>query len=185
MSIIEKSVGEPFMSFSGAYSRAAGRGILVAAVSAIAGLLAPATAARAQSEIVLVITKVTALDAADTWLAGPDDFYARVTIDGEVFTTSIKRQRNHAEPNWKITKAVYGRRSHDVKLEIYDKDIGKADDKIDINRVDAKRDLDFVVNTRRCRVEGFSERYHCGDPIRREGYEQKKAAIEFYVDVVR
>ena len=163
---------------------AAGRGILVGSALAIVGLAAPA-AARAESEIVLVITNVTALDAADTWLAGPDDFYARVTIDGEVFTTSIKRQRNHAEPNWKITKVVHGGRPHDVKLEIYDKDIGKADDKIDINRVDAKRDLDFVVNTRRCRVEGFSERFHCGDPIRREGYEQKKAAIEFYVDVAR
>ena len=72
-----------------------------------------------------------------------------------------------------------------MKLEIFDKDIGKGDDKIDINRIGEKRDLDFTVNTRRCRIEGFSERYRCGDPIRREGSESKKAAIEFYVDVIR
>jgi hypothetical protein len=162
--------------------QARGRAAAAALALALPACAASATGAEARDELILVITKVTALDAADTWLAGPDDFYARVTIDGEVFTTSIKRQRNHAEPNWKITKRVHGS-THDVKLEIYDKDIGKGDDKIDINRVDDKRDLDFVVNTRRCRIEGFSERYSCGDPIRREGYEQKKAAVEFYVDV--
>jgi hypothetical protein len=178
------NIREASMLFKQAFASAAGRVSITATVLAVAASLASATAARAESEIAIVITKVTALDAADVWLAGPDDFYARVTIDGEVFTTKIKRQQNHAEPNWKITKVVRGR-SHDVKLEIYDKDIGKGDDKIDINRVGEKRDLDFVVDTRRCRIEGFSERYRCGEPIRREGYEQKKASIEFYVDVVR
>jgi len=172
------------MSFRQVIASAASRGSIAAAALAVAASLASATAARADSEIVVVITKVTALDAADVWLAGPDDFYARVTIDGEVFTTKIKRQQNHAEPNWKITKVVRGR-AHNVKLEIFDKDIGKGDDKIDINRVGEKRDLDFVVDTRRCRIGGFSERFRCGDPIRREGFEQKRAAIEFYVDVAR
>ena len=115
------------MSFNQVFASAASRGSIAAIALAAAASLVSATAARADSEIVLVVTKVTALDAADTWLAGPDDFYARVTIDGEVFTTPIKRQRNHAEPNWKITKVVRGR-SHDVKLEIFDKDIGKGDD---------------------------------------------------------
>jgi hypothetical protein len=160
------------------------RAITAAVALAVPSCVVTATSALARDELALVITKVTALDAADTWLAGPDDFYARVTIDGEVFTTKIKRQRNHAEPNWKVTKYVRGG-PHDVKLEIFDKDIGKGDDKIDINRIGEKRDLDFTVNTRRCRVEGFSERYRCGDPIRREGSEPKKAAIEFYVDVIR
>jgi hypothetical protein len=175
---------EAFMSFAKILSSPRCRAGMAALALTASMCVATATAARAESELVLVITKVTALDAADVWLAGPDDFYARVTIDGETFTTKIKRQQNHAEPNWKISKVVHGR-SHDVKLEIYDKDIGKADDKIDINRITPKRDLDFVVNTRRCRVEGFAEGYRCGDPIRREGYEQKKASIEFYVDVVR
>lgn len=150
----------------------------------VAAMIAGQALASSAAEITLIITKVTALDAADTWLAGPDDFYARVTIDGEVFTTGIKRQRNFAEPNWRITKRV-GKGTHDVKLEIYDKDIGKADDKIDINRVDEKRDLDFTIDTRNCRIGGFSETYRCGDPIRREGFERKKAEIEFYVDVIR
>jgi hypothetical protein len=160
------------------------RAIMASLVLAIPSCFMTTTSAMARDELTLVITKVTALDAADSWIAGPDDFYARVTIDGQVFTTKIKRQRNHAEPNWKISKYVRGG-PHDVKLEIFDKDIGKGDDKIDINRIDDKRDLDFTVNTRNCRVEGFSERYRCGDPIRREGFERKKAAIDFYVDVNR
>ena len=109
------------------------RAITAAVALAVPSCIVTATSALARDELALVITKVTALDAADTWLAGPDDFYARVTIDGEVFTTKIKRQRNHAEPNWKVTKYVRGG-PHDVKLEIFDKDIGKGDDKIDINR---------------------------------------------------
>jgi hypothetical protein len=160
------------------------RAIAAAMMLALPFCFATAHSASAREEMVIVITKITALDAADTWIAGPDDFYARVTIDGQVFTTKIKRQRNHAEPNWRISKFVRSG-THNVKLEIYDKDVGKGDDKIDINRVDNKRDLDFTVNTRRCRIDGFSERYDCGDPIRREGYEHKKAAIEFYVDVRR
>ena len=109
-----------------------------AAFAALALAAAPAaltTSAEARDyEIVITISQLTALDAADVWLAGPDDFYARVTIDGEVFSTRIKRQQNVAQPNWKITKVVSNRKV-DVRLEIYDKDIGKPDDKIDINRI--------------------------------------------------
>jgi hypothetical protein len=172
------------MLLSGSFRFVRARAFAIALALSLPVCAAPVNAARAASEIVVVITKVTALDAADVWLAGPDDFYARVTIDGEIFTTRIKRQQNRAEPNWKISKVVYGR-MHTVRLEIFDKDLFKGDDKIDINRVNAKRDLDFTVDTRRCRIGGFSQSFRCGDPIRREGYEPKKAAIEFYVDVVR
>lgn len=172
------------MLIANIFKSAPRRAIMAALALAIPACIVTATNASARDELTLVITKVTALDAADAWMAGPDDFYARVTIDGQVFTTKIKRQRNHAEPNWKITKDVR-RGPHDVKLEIFDKDIGKGDDKIDINRIDDKRDLDFTVNTRTCRVDGFSERYRCGEPIRREGFERKKAAVEFYVDAIR
>ena len=63
--------------------------------------------------------------------------------------------------------------------------IGKADDKIDINRITPKRDLDFTVDTRRCRVIGFANSFRCGDAIHRSGSEAKKAEIVFYVDVNR
>lgn len=152
------------------------------ALSASTALFAATPAFARDYDVVVTIAQVTALDAADTWLAGPDDFYARVTIDGEVFQTKIKRQQNMAQPDWKISKVV-NRRKVDVRLEIFDKDIGKADDKIDINRITPKRDLDFVVDTRRCRIEGFAESYRCGDEIRRQGGEDKKAEIVFYVDV--
>ncbi len=159
--------------------------LLSSAFALLAASAAISTAASAQEyEVTVTVAELTALDAADVWIAGPDDFYARVTIDGEAFTTHIKRQQNVAQPNWKIKKVV-SRREIDVRLEIFDKDIGKADDKIDINRVDSKRDLDFVVDTRNCKVKGFTEAYSCGDEIRREGYEDKKAEIVFLVDVER
>jgi hypothetical protein len=154
----------------------------LAAVALAICAFAPGRAKADEHEVVVTIAELTALDAADTWLAGPDDFYARVTIDGEAFTTPIKRQQNMAAPNWKVSKMVDKRRV-DVRIELFDKDIGKADDKIDINRVAAKRDLDFVVDIKSCRVEGFSEPYQCSDDIRRAGDETKKAEIIFYVDV--
>lgn len=149
----------------------------------VAAALSSEAAAR-DDELTITISQLTALDAADTWLAGPDDFYARVTIGGEVFQTPIKRQRNVANPNWKISKVVR-RGKTDVRVEIFDKDIGKADDKIDINRITPKRDLDFTVDTRRCRVIGFANSFRCGDAIHRSGSEAKKAEIVFYVDVNR
>ena len=169
------------MSFPKVFSRAQSAVLLAGFIASFAA--APAAFAR-DDEVTITVTQVTALDAADVWIAGPDDFYARVTIDGQVFNTGIKRQQNKASPNWKISKVVR-RGAHSVRMEIFDKDIGKPDDKIDINRVNNKRDLDFTIDTRRCRVAGFADRYRCGDQIRRSGNENKKAEIVFIVDVNR
>jgi hypothetical protein len=170
------------MSFVKVFHAARTRAIFAALALIMPISAMSATSASARDELSIYITTVTALDAADKWLAGPDDFYARVTIDGQVFTTKVKRQKNHASPNWRVTKFVRPG-VHNIRLEIFDKDIGKADDKIDINRLDNKRDLDFTVDTRKCRIEGFAERYRCGEPIRRAGNERKKAAVEFVVSV--
>ncbi|MGL4396022.1 MAG: hypothetical protein ACRCS9_05735, partial [Hyphomicrobium sp.] len=83
-----------------------------------------------------------------------------------------------------IAKDV-GRGKYDVKLEIFDKDPLKPDDVIDINRIGFKRDLDFVVDTRNCRVEGFANRYKCEQLIERAGGERKRAEISFRVSVER
>ena len=174
------------MSFLKVFDRARRRGLLALSVLAILASVATATSALARDdEITITISQIIALDPADVWLAGPDDFYARVTIAGQSFVTPIKRQQNKASPNWKISKVV-PRGKTKVRLEIFDKDIGKADDKIDINRVTSpKRDLDFTVDTRRCRVLEFSEPFRCGDVIRRAGNEPKKAEVSFSVDVNR
>jgi hypothetical protein len=72
-----------------------------------------------------------------------------------------------------------------VKVEIFDKDVLSKDDLIDINRVDGKRDLDFRINTRTCRVLDFSQGLRCRERIRRSGTEKRKAEITFRVDVRR
>jgi hypothetical protein len=142
------------------------------------GLAGAASAA----DIVVTIDKVAALDKIDP--AGQADFFARVTIAGETFKTERIRRADVIEPNWVFRKKVPAG-THTVKVEIFDKDVLSKDDLIDINRVDGKRDLDFRVNTRTCRVIDFSQGFRCRDRIRRAGTEKRKAEVTFRVDVRR
>ncbi|MEQ1718525.1 MAG: hypothetical protein ABL907_21495 [Hyphomicrobium sp.] len=132
-------------------------------------------------EVQVTIHRLTALDKADAFSS--EDFYARVTIGGQVFKSERIRQTDQVIPNWKFSAVVPNGRT-DVKIEVFDKDL-QVDDQIDINRIDPKRDLDFVVNTRSCRLEGFSQAYRCGEDVRRGGGERKKAEMVFMVNVSR
>jgi hypothetical protein len=147
------------------------------------GLVATASieaAAQGKQELTVTITKFHALDRADDLSQG--DFFARVTIDGEAQSTGqISDQAEVSPKDWKISKSV-SPGVHKVKLELMDKDVS-VDDPIDVNRVDKKRDIDFAVDTKSCRVEGFSESYKCGATITRAGGEKKKASISFTVSV--
>jgi C2 domain len=152
-------------------------GSLVCATALSASALTAANAA----EIVVNISQVKALDKLDLYSRG--DLFAKVTIAGETFTTAIVRNRNEIKPDWVIRKQVASG-THDVKIEIFDKDVTK-DEPIDINRLPAKRDLDFKVNTRRCTISGFSTGYRCKDQIERSGDGAKKSLIMFSVDATR
>jgi hypothetical protein len=145
--------------------------------------LATATQVQAQShEIVVTITRVRALDRFDGPVGSKADFFARVTISGTEFTTKPIRQDDDIRPNWVVTKPV-GHGRHDVKLEILDSDVSNRPDPIDVNRLDNKRDLDFTVDTRSCRIEGFASTYRCRTTISRTGQERKKAEVFFTVNV--
>jgi hypothetical protein len=138
----------------------------------------------AADQIRVTIQRVTALDKIDP--VGQADFLARVTIAGEVFKTKRERRHDDLQPtNWVFTKTV-SRGDHPVKVEIYDKDILTPDDRVDINRVENKRDLDFNVNTRRqrCSLPDFAGQPRCGDTITRSGTEKKKARLSFKVEVI-
>lgn len=153
-----------------------------AAAIAIVGLSASGTVAPASAqqskELVVTITGVRAIDKTDIF--GKADFYAKVTIDGETTSTPVARQSDASRPFWVVAKRV-SRGRHDVKIQLLDKDPGKPDDVIDINRVTNKRDLDFQVDTSTCRITGFSSTYRCNTTIVREGTERKKAEIQFKV----
>lgn len=160
--------------------------LVIRTVGAIAFGLAAFVAsspASAQStdEITVSISRLQALDKADA--LSKADFFAKVTIAGETFTTPVIKQKDWSRPGWKVSKKV-PKGSHDVKIALFDKDATK-DDPIDINRVGNKRDIDFKVNTASCQIEGFSSGYSCGDNITRAGAEKKKAEITFKVDVKR
>lgn len=164
-----------------AYGHGRVRSIALAAVmAALPFAAAMPTTARADV-IVISIGQVQALDKIDA--LSKADFLARVTIAGETFVTPVIRNQDNIYPNWSVRKTV-APGIYDIKLEILDKDVTK-NDYVDINARDNKRDLDFQVDTRRCRVLGFAQPYRCGSPIARRGNERKKAEVTFAVDVTR
>jgi C2 domain len=158
-------------------------GCLMTALSIGAALAAsPNALAQASSrDVTVTITSVKAIDKLDVFSRA--DFYARVTINGQMQATQRVRQQNEIRPDWKITARVPSGR-HNIKLEILDKDV-TVDEPIDINKVANKRDLDFTIDTRSCRIGGFSSSYRCGNPITRAGTERKSAEVTFSVDSKR
>ncbi len=130
-------------------------------------------------EITVTISRVKAVDKMDVFSKA--DFFARVTIAGEALSTPAVRQQDDIRPNWKIVKRVAAG-EHKIKLEILDKDATKTDP-VDVNKLDAKRDLDFTVNTRSSRVAGFASTYRTGATISRAGRERKAAEVTFTVEV--
>lgn len=145
-----------------------------------AGALVPAALATsaAADDITVTVTSVKGLDKVDELSGG--DYFARITIDGETKNTEIVKKAVF-KPDWSVTKSVSSG-VHDVKLELIDKDIAE-DDPVDINRLDNKRSLEFKVNTKTCKIEGFSSTQKCGQTITRTGKEKKKAEISFKVSV--
>lgn len=168
-------------AFSGKAVRVCAAGFGFAAFAWGVATLQPteAGAQAAKHEITLTVTRFKALDRADELSAG--DFFARVTIDGARQQSAIISDRMEVQPNWKLSKDV-SPGVHNVKLELIDKDVA-VDDPIDINRLPNKRDLDFTVDTRSCRIDGFAQTYKCGATITRAGAERKKAEISFKIDV--
>ncbi|MGE0025168.1 MAG: hypothetical protein AB7S70_16230 [Hyphomicrobium sp.] len=146
---------------------------------AVGASMALAAGPAAAADIVITVTKFHALDRADELSSG--DFFARIKIKGKAaFSPTITGEQVFT-PDWKLTLPA-SRGSNEVNLALIDKDLA-VDDPIDINRVENKRDLDFTVNTKTCRISGFSESYKCGDTITRTGTQNKKAEISFTVDV--
>jgi hypothetical protein len=147
---------------------------------ALFALALPLTANEAKAdEIDIVITHVKALDAWDDLSKG--DPFVRVTIGKDVQKTPVIEQQTDIKPDWKIVQKVKPGK-HTVKLELLDKDVS-VDDPIDINKVANRRPLEFTVDTRSCRIEGFSQTYKCGETITRIGEETKKAEISFVIKV--
>jgi hypothetical protein len=142
----------------------------------------PAWAGSPTHQIVLNVQEVKALDKFDELSLG--DIFARVTIAGTTQSTPILKQEAAVgqvlKPNWQIIQNV-GPGVHPVKVELIDKDLSQ-DDVIDINRLPNRRVLEFTIDTRRCRIEGFASDYSCKSPISRAGKEAKAAEITFTVD---
>lgn len=157
---------------------AATAGLLALGALAVAG---PASAQQT-SEIVVNVDSLRAIDKLDVFSKA--DLFARITIAGETFTTKIARQQDWPKPGWQVSKRV-PRGTHNVKIELFDKDLTK-DDPIDINpRKDkAKRDLDFTVSTPGCGISGLTAA-RCDRAIKRAGDERKAAEIVFVVSVKR
>jgi hypothetical protein len=153
----------------------------VLTIPALAATMAFAQSKGPTDEVTITVNRYRTLDKIDVG-GTPPDIFARVTIGGHKQQTPVAKQQISGRPNWKITHAV-PRGKTNVKVELLDKDVLNPSDVIDINRVDKKRDLDFVVDTSNCRVEGFVGISRCGQKISRTGQEKKKSEIDFTVSV--
>lgn len=151
-------------------------GVLLAAT--IGGAALPAVA----DEVIIRIERVRALDRIDP--TSSPDFFAQVTIGGQVFKTVRIKNAVDIRPNW-VIRADVPSGVTPVNISILDNNILKKDELIDVNRVDNKRDLDFRVNTRSCQILDFSQSYRCRDRIVRGGSEKKAAELTFRVEVRR
>lgn len=150
-----------------------------AAFAAFAVAVGAAPSVAAATEIVVTVTRFKALDKADELSSG--DFFARIRVDGKAAFSPVLTGQQEFTPNWKLTlPAKPG--VVKVNLSLIDKDVS-VDDPIDINRLPNKRDLDFTVNTKTGKIEGFATSYKTGQTITRAGTENKKAVISFKVDV--
>lgn len=148
------------------------------AITATAMLPAAVQAA----EIIITITDLRTVGRADVFTR--PDFFAQVSVAGEGFTTPTARNQGNIAPNWVIRKTV-PRGTHSVKIALFDKDLTKSE-AIDINTVDGKRDLDFRINTRNCRVldlTGVAQ--GCRATVTRAGRELKSAEMRFNVEIVK
>ena len=166
-----------FIRFSDACRRAPRGAGLFSAVAA--GTLACAGTGALAEEITITVVKFQALDRANDLSDG--DFFARMRLNGKAAFSPVLSGQKEFSPDWKLTLPAKAG-TNEVNLSLIDKDVS-VDDPIDINRIDKQRDLDFTVNTRTCRIEGFAETYKCGQTITRAGGETKKAVITFKVDV--
>jgi hypothetical protein len=164
---------------SAASGHALAVGAAVAAIGLSTVLSSGEAAAQGSHEITVTVTRFQALDKADELSSG--DFFARLRIDGKAAFSPELTGQSEFTPDWKLTLPASGGKVT-VNLSLIDKDVS-VDDPIDINRLPNKRDLDFTVDTRTGRIEGFSESYKTGQTITRAGTENKKASISFKVDV--
>lgn len=153
----------------------------ILAVPALAATVAVAQSKGPMDEVTVTVNRYRTLDKIDVG-GGAPDIFARVTIGGTTQKSPVAKQQTAGKPGWKITQSV-PRGKTNVKVELLDKDILNPSDAIDINRVDKKRDLDFSVDTARCRVEGLTGISRCGQSISRAGNEKKKAEVDFTVSV--
>ena len=163
------------------FGRATALAVAVAAAPLLAGLSTSqeTSAAVANHEITITITKVKAIDQIDAFSKG--DFYARASIGKDVQTTPVAKQQAEIQPNWKLSYKVPPGK-HTLKLEILDKDL-TADDPIDVNPLDKNRVLEATIDTRRCRISGYGKSYRCGAKVTTTGREKKAAEVTFIVDV--
>jgi len=160
------------------FQRAAGGAMAIAACVA---LISPANAQNHQ--VTVTVHSVKLLDRVDA--GSQADLFARVTIDGEQKATPPLKQTGRVgdtiRTEFVASKSVKPG-SVPVRLEMLDKDL-RSDDLIDINRLPNRRILEFNVNTRNCRIEGFASMYRCKARITRAGTERKKAEVTFTVEV--
>ena len=168
-------------------------------LGAFAALLGSAPSATAQPvQIVVTIVQVKALDAIDPLTCcgyQPADFYAEITIAGQIFYSRTRNNDDNYSPSdWIFSKPVVGG-EHKITVGIRDEDnpFGQCpvlnwcvlDDVVDVNPANDKRALDLIISNIQggnCTISGDATG-RCGTIIERSGDQPKKAMLRFMIEV--
>jgi hypothetical protein len=148
---------------------------------ALVSLSLPATAQNA--EVRVTIMRVKNIQGGDV-LSKPD-YFAKVTIAEETFTSQHIQDKDDISPNWIFTKsAPIGFTGQiPIVIAIFDKDVTK-DDPVDVSPAPDRRELRMNVNAIACTIAG-DVTARCGTAIVTAGNVSVKprAELTFTVEV--
>ena len=106
--------------------------------------------------VTITIVRVKEINNLDKDIPRKDqaDFFARIWIAGKALRTPTM-SKDDGWPNWRVSAPV-GSNLVRIKISVHDDDGGleEKDDKVDVNPVIGKKDLDLVYNVKTGRITG-------------------------------
>jgi hypothetical protein len=116
---------------------------------------------------------------------GKPDFYARITIGGQVFTEGMQLNRSSIRPAWTTIKFIPASQSSiPIRYELWDEDAaGSEPDHADIHPGEGRRDLDFVLDLKTHACSGDVTGVHdsAESSAVSAGKDGKRATVRFFV----
>lgn len=102
----------------------------------------------AAAQVRFTVNQLIAIDNPDSgWFGDNADYYSRISINGNAWTSGVISNDNNISPNWQFTQNVNSRYVN-INVEVWDSDGGLAgsNDRIDIDSRSGYRDLNITYD---------------------------------------